>query len=265
MAKTTIPMQRTKKGFSVKMRDIKFPKKDAPKKDEAKKDEATPPPPPAPAPTAKPAEPTDEGTGKNAAPATPAKEAAKPATSAPAPKAEQTPPAPAPAPTPAPVVDKRPPAPRVYTFAEVKARIAADPNCQGLEGWELANNMIESCDLRFRNDGGSKDRIDEGICDLSIKFARTVPCPCGMGYYSTHNFGFIITSLINHLGVAPTSPESIERILCRVPCRVIFKRLGGHNVADCIFLGHFLDDRFIYLKELMTCGANVFQNWYIGK
>jgi len=32
MAKTTIPMQRTKKGFSVKMRDIKFPKKDAPKK-----------------------------------------------------------------------------------------------------------------------------------------------------------------------------------------------------------------------------------------
>ena len=46
MAKTTIPMQRTKKGFSVKMRDIKFPKKDAPKKDEAK---ATPPPPPAPA------------------------------------------------------------------------------------------------------------------------------------------------------------------------------------------------------------------------
>lgn len=256
MAKTTIPMQRTKKGFSVKMRDIKFPKKD-----EAKKDEATPPPPPAPAPTAKPAEPTDEGTGKNAAPATPAKEAAKPAPSAPAPKAEQTPPAPAPAP----VVDKRPPAPRVYTFAEVKARIAADPNCQGLEGWELANNMIESCELRFRNDGGSKDRIDEGICDLSIKFARTVPCPCGMGYYSTHNFGFIITSLINHLGVAPTSPESIERILCRVPCRVIFKRLGGHNVADCIFLGHFLDDRFIYLKELMTCGANVFQNWFIGK
>lgn len=187
-------------------------------------------------------------------------------------KQEQTTDAAAPTPPPAPSQpapevrksrwlqeDGKHPAPHIMTQAEVGNYIAAHSDTMGAPNeWIIENNKIVSAKVLFGYDYG-------GVVQLAIELARTIRQPLGIGYNNSHNVGFIIEGLMRLFGCGHCSPSDACADLTGTPVRVAYRLKNGANINDCVFLGHFMDDKWIHLKELMIIGNHVFKPWFIGE
>lgn len=127
--------------------------------------------------------------------------------------------------------------PHFYTISEIKQR---EPD---FERWELRNDMIYSVRVCA---------CDHGFLQLGIDY-RSGAQGVGYGYRSEANIGLMIQGLASLLGVKYINGDILKAMEGR-PIRVLFKKDYGGRVADCTYIGHFMEDKFIKMSELIMVG-----------
>jgi hypothetical protein len=99
----------------------------------------------------------------------------------------------------------------------------------------VENNMIRGLDIEISEHFGD---IISPV--LSLKGWRLLH-----GHDNTHNVGFIIRALCQLFDRCPKDGGSVLELLRDVPCRIV--RLNDEVIA----IGNFVDDRFIFIDDLM--------------
>ena len=127
--------------------------------------------------------------------------------------------------------------PKFYTLSEIKQK---EPD---FERWELRNDMIASVRVYA---------CDHGFLQLGIDY-KSANQGVGYGYRSEANIGLMIQGLASLLGVKYINGD-ILKAMEGEPIRVLFKKDWGGNVADCTYIGHFMEDKFIKMRELIMVG-----------
>ena len=127
--------------------------------------------------------------------------------------------------------------PNFYTLSEIKQR---EPD---YERWTLRNDMIASvriwaCDYGFLQLGIDYKSGEQGV---------------GYGYRSEGNIGLMIQGLASLLGVKYINGDILKEMEGK-PIRVLFKQDCGGSVAGCTYIGHFMEDKFIKMSELIMVG-----------
>lgn len=128
--------------------------------------------------------------------------------------------------------------PRFYTLDEIQRR---EPD---FGKWELRNDMVKS--VRVYSWG-------HGFLQLGIDYASGGKQGVGYGYRSEVNIGLMIQGLASLLGAKDINGDILKE-LEDTPIRVLFKRDFGEAVAKCTYIGHFMDDRFLKMSELILVG-----------
>lgn len=101
----------------------------------------------------------------------------------------------------------------------------------------VENNMVRGVDLEILGHFG-----DVITPVLLLKGWRLLH-----GYNSTHNVGHIIRALCELFDRCPEDGGSVLELLRDVPCRIAL--LDDKVIA----IGHFMDDRFILIDDLLAC------------
>ena len=127
--------------------------------------------------------------------------------------------------------------PKFYTLSEIKQK---EPD---FERWELRNDMIASVRV---------SACDHGFLQLGIDY-KSANQGVGYGYRSEANIGLMIQGLASLLGVKYINGDILKAMEGK-PIRVLFKKDYGGCVADCTYIGHFMDDKFIKMSELIMTG-----------
>lgn len=127
--------------------------------------------------------------------------------------------------------------PNFYTLDEIKQR---EPD---FERWSLRNDMIASVRAYA---------CDHGFLQLGIDY-KSGKQGVGYGYRSEANIGLMIQGLASLFGVKYINGD-ILKAMEGEPIRVLFKEDWGGSVADCTYIGHFMEDRFIKISELIMVG-----------
>ena len=118
-------------------------------------------------------------------------------------------------------------------------------------GGELSNDCIKRVEVCYTLYGG-------GIVELNIQPTRFDGTFCA-GYVSTANVGFIIDSLVKLLGIDKVQGAAEEcfdvvRAFSGVPFRVYSWGDWGDRTMETVCIGHFMEDRFVWGKNLMMAG-----------
>ena len=127
--------------------------------------------------------------------------------------------------------------PKFYTLSEIKQRE------RDFERWILRNDMIASVRVYA---------CDHGFLQLGIDY-KSGKQGVGYGYRSEGNIGLMIQGLASLLGVKYINGDILKSMDGK-PIRVLFKDDWGGSVADCTYIGHFMEDKFVYIKELIMVG-----------
>lgn len=127
--------------------------------------------------------------------------------------------------------------PNFYTLSEIKQK---EPD---FERWTLRNDMIASVRVCA---------CDHGFLQLGIDY-KSGKQGVGYGYRSEGNIGLMIQGLASLLGVKYINGD-ILKAMGGKPIRVLFKDDWGGSVADCTYIGHFMEDKFIKMSELIMVG-----------
>ena len=127
--------------------------------------------------------------------------------------------------------------PNFYTLSEIKQR---EPD---FERWILRNDMIASVRVVA---------CDHGFLQLGIDYTSGKQ-GVGYGYRSEGNIGLMIQGLASLLGVKYINGDILKKMEGK-PIRVLFKEDWGGNVANCTYIGHFMEDKFIKMSELIMVG-----------
>lgn len=127
--------------------------------------------------------------------------------------------------------------PRFYTLREIKQRE------RDFMQWELRNDMIA---------GVRVWSCDYGFLQLGIDYTSKIQ-GVGYGYRSEGNIGLMIQGLASLLGVKYTNGDILKEMQGK-PIRVLFKRALGDSVADNTYIGHFMEDKFVKMSELVMVG-----------
>lgn len=127
--------------------------------------------------------------------------------------------------------------PKFYTLSEIKQREL------DFERWTLRNDMIASVRVYA---------CDHGFLQLGIDY-KSGEQGVGYGYRSEGNIGLMIQGLASLLGVKYINGDILKSMDGK-PIRVLFKEDWGGSVADCTYIGHFMEDKFVYIKELIMVG-----------
>jgi hypothetical protein len=75
----------------------------------------------------------------------------------------------------------------------------------------------------------------------------------GYGYRSEGNIGLMIQGLASLLGDKYINGDILKAMEGK-PIRVLFKAEYGGRIADCTYIGHFMEDKFIKMSELIMVG-----------
>lgn len=110
--------------------------------------------------------------------------------------------------------------------------------------WKLRNDMIkrvvvQSCDYGFLSLGVDYASDRQGV---------------GYGYRSEGNIGIMINALAELVGVKHINGDILDAMKNK-PIRVLFKEDWGGFVVDCTYIGNFMEDKFIYFRDLITAGV----------
>lgn len=127
--------------------------------------------------------------------------------------------------------------PNFYTLSEIKRR---EPD---LERWTLRNDMIASVRVYA---------CDHGFLQLGVDY-KSGKQGVGYGYRSEGNIGLMIQGLASLLGEKYINGDILKAMEGK-PIRVLFKEDYGGSVANCTYIGHFMEDKFIKMSELIMVG-----------
>lgn len=127
--------------------------------------------------------------------------------------------------------------PKFYTLNEIKQR---EPD---FERWVLRNDMIFSVRIYA---------CDQGFLQLGVDY-KTANQGVGYGYRSEGNIGLMIQGLASLLDVKYIDGDILKAMEGK-PIRVLFKTEYGGRVADNTYIGHFMEDKFIKMSELIMVG-----------
>lgn len=127
--------------------------------------------------------------------------------------------------------------PHFYTLSEIKQR---EPD---FERWTLRNDMIASVRVYA---------CDHGFLQLGVDY-KSGKQGVGYGYRSEGNIGLMIQGLASLLSVKYINGDILKAMESK-PIRVLFKEDWGGSVADCTYIGHFMDDKFLKMSELIMVG-----------
>ena len=73
-------------------------------------------------------------------------------------------------------------------------------------------------------------------------------------YASTFNIGFIIKRMAQLLGLYEDDPRDFGEAIAWQPVRIYSWGVCGGNYMDSICIGHFMDDRWLWGRDLMRTG-----------
>ena len=127
--------------------------------------------------------------------------------------------------------------PNFYTLSDIKQRES------DFERWELRNDKIASVRVYA---------CDHGFLQLGIDY-KSGKQGVGYGYRSEGNIGLMIQGLASLLGVKYINGDILKEMKGE-PIRVLFKEDIGGSVANCTYIGHFMEDKFIKMSELIMVG-----------
>lgn len=126
---------------------------------------------------------------------------------------------------------------QTYTLDQIKAR---EPD---FNEWKLRNDMIKRVVVRS---------CDHGFLSLGIDYESGAQ-GVGYGYRSEGNIGMMICALADLLGTRYGNGDALDA-LKGLPIRVLDKDDFGGSVADCTYIGHFMEDKFVKMSELIMVG-----------
>lgn len=124
-----------------------------------------------------------------------------------------------------------------YTLEQIKER---EPD---FDEWELRNDMVKRVVVQG---------CDYGFLSLGIDYVSGMQ-GVGYGYRSEGNIGMMILALADLVGVKYTNGDILAALKGK-PIRVLFKKDFGGSVADCTYIGNFMADRWLYMKDLVMAG-----------
>lgn len=127
--------------------------------------------------------------------------------------------------------------PNFYTLDKIKHR---EPY---FDRWKLRNDMIASVRVCA---------CDHGFLQLGIDY-KSGKQGVGYGYRSEGNIVLMIQGLASLLGVKYTNGDILKEMEGK-PIRVLHKEDWGGSVADNTYIGHFMEDKFIKMSELIMVG-----------
>ena len=127
----------------------------------------------------------------------------------------------------------------VYTIEQIKEK----ESDFGL--WIMRNDMIKKVEI---------NSCELGILSLGIDYVSGNQ-GVGYGHRSEVNIGFMILNLAKLLGLGCYNGDILEAMKGK-PIRVLFKEDWGGSVVDCTYIGHFMEDKFIKMSELIMVGLN---------
>ena len=127
---------------------------------------------------------------------------------------------------------------KVYTLGQIMGK---EPDFD--EKWKLRNDMIERVVVEM---------CDHGFLSLGIDY-KSGKQGVGYGYRSEGNIGLMILNLADVLGVGYINGDILANMRGK-PIRVLFKEDFGGSVANCTYIGHFMEDKFIKMSELIRIG-----------
>lgn len=127
----------------------------------------------------------------------------------------------------------------VHTLNEIKNR---EPD---FSRWEMRNDMIKEAVIECCEFGS----LSFGIEYVSGRQG------VGYGHVSEGNIGLMILSLANLLGIGHINGDIIAAFKDK-PIRVLFKPNFGGSVVESTYIGHFMEDKFIKMSELIMIGLN---------
>ena len=110
---------------------------------------------------------------------------------------------------------------------------------------ELANDMVKGFHVSIVGHFG------ELVCPGFDLVAGQTLCD---GYASTFNIGFIIKRMAQLLGLYEDDPRDFGEAIARQPVRIYSWGVCGGNYMDSICIGHFMDDRWLWGRDLMRTG-----------
>ena len=127
--------------------------------------------------------------------------------------------------------------PKFYTLQDIRQRES------DYDRWELRNDMIAS--VRVCS-------CDSGFLQLGIDY-KSGRQGVGYGYRSEGNIGLMIQGLASLLGAKYVNGDILKKME-GTPMRVLHKEDWGGSVADCTYIGHFMEDKFVKMSELIMVG-----------
>lgn len=124
-----------------------------------------------------------------------------------------------------------------YTLDQIRARE------RDFKEWELRNDMIAEVVVHC---------CDRGFLSLGVEYESKAQ-GVGYGYRSEGNIGLMILELAKVAGVQYETGDILKNMKGR-PIRVLFKFDVGGFAAACTYIGHFMEDKFVKMSELVKVG-----------
>jgi hypothetical protein len=128
--------------------------------------------------------------------------------------------------------------PKLYTLQEVKSRLP------DFDEWEMRNDMVKSVELVS---------CDHGFLSLGIEYMSGKQ-GVGYGYRCEGNVGMMALHLAQLLGVYGCNGDILASF-AGTPIRVLHKFVAGESVAKCTYIGHFMEDKWMYCQDWIMAGV----------
>lgn len=129
--------------------------------------------------------------------------------------------------------------PKFYTLSQIMQREHDE-----FKDWEMRNDMIKRVVV---------ESCDHGFLSLGIDFASGKQ-GVGYGYRSEGNIGIMILHLAKLVGCYAVNDDILARFAGK-PIRVLQKCGFGDPIAKNTYIGHFMEDRWMYCHEWILAGV----------
>jgi len=127
--------------------------------------------------------------------------------------------------------------PKIHTLGEIRSRL------DDFDKWEMRNDMVKAVRLVS---------CDYGFLSLGIEYASGRQ-GVGLGYRAEGNVGMMALHLARLLGVYGCNGDILARF-AGTPIRVLHKFAAGESVAKCTWIGHFMEDKWMYCQDWVVAG-----------
>lgn len=128
--------------------------------------------------------------------------------------------------------------PKFYTLEQVMTRESSDR-----KDWAMKNDMIKSVRV---------ESCDHGFLSLGLDFTSGAQ-GVGYGYRCEGNLGIMVLHLARLVGCYATDGDILARF-AGIPIRVLTRYSAGDPVTKCIYVGHFMEDRWMYCHDWILAG-----------